>query len=97
MGGKRGNFQKAFTDEAVTQAKLLATVMRRNCKGASSFQNKLREPCRMYFWFEWEIPFIQDFKETSISPSPREAHELFIPQHLSEMLFESVFSCTGPP
>lgn len=27
----------------------------------------------MYFWFEWEISFIQDFKETSISPSPRDA------------------------
>lgn len=27
----------------------------------------------MYFWFEWEISFIQNFKEISISPSPREA------------------------
>lgn len=72
-GGKeeREFSNKAFTDETVTQAKLLATVMGKNCKGASSFQNKLREPCKMYFWFEWEISFIQDFKEISISLSPR--------------------------
>lgn len=101
MGGKRGNFQKNLL--------LKKQVLRQNswqlgktCKGASSFQNKLREPCKMYFWFEWEISFIQNFKEISISPSPREASptQLIYPTtsvpNVVWICVSLQVTCTGP-